>query len=88
MTRSRATTQQLSYAMKLANSDLPHPDCTVMVAYDKVRRSWFASYIDKELRQVGDLGEGRDPVAAVEHLIESRKVSYVGHPNQLHPLNR
>lgn len=69
MTRRRAITNQLSMAMKLANSDLPHPDCTVLVAYDKVRRSWFASYVDKELQQVGSLGEGRDPVSAVEHLL-------------------
>jgi hypothetical protein len=68
---NRQTTRNLSAAMKLAKTELP-ADCTVLVAYDKVSRSWFASYINEQLQQIGPNGRGSDPTAAVEDLIWQR----------------
>lgn len=69
----RATTSNLSKAFKLAASDLPNDDCTVLIAYDKRSHSWFASYVDSSLQQVGFCGRGHCPISAVEDLIDELK---------------
>lgn len=67
--RGQATTRNLSNALKLAKSF----DYDVEVAYDRKTASWTAWQVDSELHQVGLAGQGKDPMAAVEAMIENNR---------------
>lgn len=77
MIYGRVTTRNLSEAIKLGNRDL-HPDADgVEVAYDKHDRIWNAWYTQLHQQksiQVGYIGRGSDPLAAVQDMIERNDV--------------
>lgn len=68
--RGQSTTRNISNALKLAREQL---DVAAEVAYDRKTASWTAWMLTDNYNQVGLSGQGKDPMAAVEAMIENNR---------------
>ncbi len=85
MTRSRQTTMNISNALRTIDRTIVPDDCATEVYYDKVGHCWYAQFVTVATfnsacefnsgagHQVGLLGCGFSPLAAVQELMNLNK---------------
>lgn len=72
--RGQSTTRNISNALKLAQQCDACGAGATNIAYDRKTASWTAWMCDYEsLDQIGLSGQGKDPMAAVEAMIENNR---------------